>query len=351
MYNRKQYALQCVDSALNQTFKEDYEIIIRDDCSTDGVYEFIQEKYAKQISVGKIKLIRNKNNVGERGNVNKLIRDATGKYFSFLHNDDAYLPQALQHLYEVAEKFNADVVHGSGCLIFPQDGSNNFVPEIYDSATSKQVAVMSDIPLVRFQMWLRGEIFWDTQYNLFNRNFMIENEIFNGQASGDPVFLSLWWTMLSKVFVKTPVIFYVRRKRPKVSLTGKEISHKLEEIISEEIEMSREFNRLFNKVELLKNNEEYQYMAKAFTFFVREGAKIMHQDIYSNGVTPEIYNAVKNTFKKYFGDDYSYPMFLFNYAHVMPFSRSSYIINYNANPPTPPPSRVGVAACLINIAA
>ncbi len=337
LYNRKQYAVQCIDSALNQTFQEDYEIIIRDDCSTDGVFEFVQEKYANQISAGKIKLIRNKKNWGEKVNVNKLIRDATGKYIAFLHNDDAYLPHALQHLYDVAENFNADVVHGSGCLIFPEDDSKIFVSETYDSVISKKVAVMSDIPSERFQMWLRGEIFWDTQYNLFNRNFMIENEIFNGEASGDPIFLSLWWTMLAKVFVKTPVIFYVRRKRPKVQLTEKEIPRGIEEVISVEIEMSREFNRLFNKVELLKNNEEYQYMAKAFTFCVRESAWIMHKEIYRNGVTPEIYNAVKNTFKKYFGDDYYYPMFLFNWAHVMPFRRSSYIINYNANPA--PPSR------------
>ena len=49
LYNRKHLIDQCVDSVLNQTFT-DWELIIRDDCSTDGVVEFIEERYAEQIN-------------------------------------------------------------------------------------------------------------------------------------------------------------------------------------------------------------------------------------------------------------------------------------------------------------
>ena len=56
MYNRKHYIEDCVNSVLNQTF-QDFEIIIRDDNSTDGVFEFVQEKYSNEISTGKIKLL------------------------------------------------------------------------------------------------------------------------------------------------------------------------------------------------------------------------------------------------------------------------------------------------------
>ena len=50
LYNRKQYAVQCIDSALNQTFQENYEIIIRDDYSTDGVYEFVQKNISVKLT-------------------------------------------------------------------------------------------------------------------------------------------------------------------------------------------------------------------------------------------------------------------------------------------------------------
>ena len=50
MYNRKHYIEDCVNSVLNQTF-QDFEIIIRDNCSTDGSFEFVAKRYAKEIFV------------------------------------------------------------------------------------------------------------------------------------------------------------------------------------------------------------------------------------------------------------------------------------------------------------
>ncbi len=89
LYNRKHYIEDCIDSVLNQTFK-DFEIIIRDDVSTDGVFDFVKERYAAEISAGKIKLFRNEKNISEAFNVSRLLRDATGKYLTILHNDDLY---------------------------------------------------------------------------------------------------------------------------------------------------------------------------------------------------------------------------------------------------------------------
>ena len=176
MYNRKHYIEDCVNSVLNQTF-QDFEIIIRDDNSTDGVFEFVQEKYSKEISTGKIKLFRNEENLGEGKTTNKLILDATGKYFTFLHNDDIYMPYALQHLYEVAENFSADVVHASGFFVTDDENIRNlkFSPTCYDRHPVNKVEVMSDNPTERFKEWHELGTFHDIQYNIFNRRFIYKS--------------------------------------------------------------------------------------------------------------------------------------------------------------------------------
>lgn len=122
LYNRRHYIEQCLDSALNQTFKGDYEIIVRDDGSTDGSADFVEQRYADAISSGKLKLRRNEKNIGQFPTDNRLLREAGQIYIMMLHSDDLYLPHALEHMYEVAERFNADVVHESTYLKPSPDG-------------------------------------------------------------------------------------------------------------------------------------------------------------------------------------------------------------------------------------
>ena len=122
LYNRRHYIEDCINSVLIQTFR-DFEIIVRDDGSTDGSAEFIERRYADEISAGKLKLRRNKRNLGEHLTVEKLINEATGKYFMILHSDDLYLSHALEHMFTVAEKFQADVVHAGTFLQSPEDGT------------------------------------------------------------------------------------------------------------------------------------------------------------------------------------------------------------------------------------
>ena len=45
-FNHKHYIKRCLDSILNQEVKFDFEVIIGDDCSTDGTRNIVQE-YAK----------------------------------------------------------------------------------------------------------------------------------------------------------------------------------------------------------------------------------------------------------------------------------------------------------------
>ena len=63
IYNVEKYLRKCLDSVINQTFK-DIEIICINDCSADNCENIILE-YAKKD--GRIKIINNEKNYGING--------------------------------------------------------------------------------------------------------------------------------------------------------------------------------------------------------------------------------------------------------------------------------------------
>ena len=325
MYNRRHYIAQCIDSVLNQTF-QDFELIIRDDGSTDGSAEFVEERYAEQIASGKIKLRRNKKNIGEFATDNLLLQEVTGKYLMILHSDDFYLPDALEHMYNVAEQYNADVVYSTTYLRTPHNGSLDNPASLrkknYGKHKIDEITVMPDDPVWRFNQWLRNEIGIDAHHNIFNRNFFMENglrfETFaRASLAGGNRLLALKWIMCAKVFVKTPKPFYVYRDSPD-SITRAKISPELiANFISAQIECSRHLNKYFAEEEFFRDDEERQYLARTSLFASFHMYWILCRGAYKNGVTTDLNKAVEGAFKKYFGEDAGYLTFLFHWVHTL----------------------------------
>jgi GT2 family glycosyltransferase len=83
-YNRKKILDRLLSSILKSTYKK-MEIIIIDDASSDGTYEFIQKKYKNNKS---IKIFRNKKNMFAAGSKNEGLRRAKGEYIAFIDDDN-----------------------------------------------------------------------------------------------------------------------------------------------------------------------------------------------------------------------------------------------------------------------
>jgi glycosyltransferase involved in cell wall biosynthesis len=94
-YNSEKYIEKCLDSVINQTYKN-IEIIIVNDCSPDNVEEIIT-KYKQKDS--RIIYLKNKVNMGVGPTRNKGIDNAKGKYLYFLDSDDYILPNCIEELY------------------------------------------------------------------------------------------------------------------------------------------------------------------------------------------------------------------------------------------------------------
>lgn len=124
MYNAERYILRTITSVLNQTYKN-MEIIILDNCSVDDSFKIVSS-----ISDSRIRLIRNKTNIGLNGSLNKGITLSKGKYIKFLCADDELEPKCLEKMYLWAiekkiaiEYSNCRFIDENDNMIFDRAGS------------------------------------------------------------------------------------------------------------------------------------------------------------------------------------------------------------------------------------
>lgn len=105
-YNIEQYISKCLDSIINQTYKN-LEIIIVDDGSSDGTGRIVDE-YA--IIDSRIVVIH-KENGGVSSARNRGIDIATGDYIGFVDGDDTIEADMYEMLINNAIKYDADISH------------------------------------------------------------------------------------------------------------------------------------------------------------------------------------------------------------------------------------------------
>jgi glycosyltransferase involved in cell wall biosynthesis len=98
-YNGGKYLVECLDSCVNQSFK-DYEIIICDDCSSDETSSII-EKYA--VIYPFVTFYRGEQNLGLVGNWNKCLSLSLGKWIKFVFQDDYITNDCLQKFVDQIE--------------------------------------------------------------------------------------------------------------------------------------------------------------------------------------------------------------------------------------------------------
>lgn len=90
LYNAEKHLREAIDSILNQTFN-DFEFIIIDDCSTDGTAAILDSYEDTRI----IRL-RNSQNLGIVGALNRGLDAARGDYIARMDGDDISLPARFQ---------------------------------------------------------------------------------------------------------------------------------------------------------------------------------------------------------------------------------------------------------------
>ena len=105
VYNAQKSLARCIDSILNQTFK-DFELILLDDGSTDTSGE-ICDRYAE---IDERVRVIHKENSGVSDTRNRGLDIAEGKYLQFLDSDDWITPEATGLFVRTVEENQCDMV-------------------------------------------------------------------------------------------------------------------------------------------------------------------------------------------------------------------------------------------------
>jgi glycosyltransferase involved in cell wall biosynthesis len=110
-YNYGRYLSRAIRSLIGQTYdKNEFEILIIDDCSTDGSQDILSAFSANR----QVRVIYNDQNLGLAASCNKAIRDARGKYIIRVDADD-YVSADFLKVHHLFLSHNKGEMNATSC--------------------------------------------------------------------------------------------------------------------------------------------------------------------------------------------------------------------------------------------
>lgn len=195
VYNTEKYLKKCLDSVVNQTYKN-IEIIVINDASTDNSKEIIDD-YAKEYK--NIKLTNNPIHLGVAVSRNIGLDYAQGDYIYFLDSDDFIRTDAIEKLVNLAQLYDVPLVEAKYKSVFTNHEPNS------NRAPNELVNLEKDKNAIRN----RGGIAWN---KLYSRNLIKENIRFpENLCYEDNAFIYPILTIAKKSIVANEVLYFYRR--------------------------------------------------------------------------------------------------------------------------------------------
>ena len=202
IYNPGKHLRKCLDSIVNQTYKN-LEIILVDDGSTDSSLSVCKEYAEKDNRI----IVHHKENSGVSSTRNEGIKLAHGDYFSFIDSDDYLELDAYEYMIELMEKHNVDAVNYEHFVTYTdRETVHKLKDENYGLFDRKQAM---------YQLVHKVMFAWN---KLFSRriieNVWFDEEIARGE---DSLFAILAFDKADKIwFEKRPLYHYIQSENSAV---------------------------------------------------------------------------------------------------------------------------------------
>lgn len=214
VYNAEQYLEECLESIERQTLPN-FEVILVDDGSSDSSLD-ICRAFSKCDSRF---IVIEQENAGTSAARNTGIRASSGKYITFIDNDDFWMSgDALAQLLQVAQKTDADlIIHES---IVYDDETDSFDPitqkeglakTIDESDKARAIELLEENGLIASAVWTKA----------CKREVVIDNDLFfpTGMRNEDT-----YWTGRALLYCKSiawcDCVFYAYRKNHSYAQTS-----------------------------------------------------------------------------------------------------------------------------------
>lgn len=272
VYNSEKYLPQCLDSIINQTYK-DLEIICVNDGSKDNSWEILtayKKKYPQFVLI-------DKPNGGVSSARNSGLRAATGKYVQFMDSDDLIHSGTIKNLVEEAEAFNADIVRFNKSWF-----NKNEFPDINKALEHNIEDAEYYFHEENENPFARGGLSCNVIHDKFyKRDFLINNNLFFDEEvrlGEDSLFCWMSFIRTSGVVVDKNVYYY-HRTDIETSLMG---SSSLQKWFDNHMKMIEH---------LIKHKNDFKF--EGYKEFIMSWAVYYGSDIFNFGSSEEKSNNAK----------------------------------------------------------
>ena len=194
-YNGEKFLREQLDSIYNQTYKN-IEVVVCDDCPTDGTAQILEE-YKQKYG---LKYYINERNLGHAQNFGKAASLCGGEYIAFSDQDDIWLPKKIETL--VSGIGNYSLIHSDAKLI-DEHG------EIFSDSYEKH-SQMHHISTDHNTFYLLSGSFVQGAACLFKRK-LLENVLpIPSIVEQHDVWVGLFASLVEKgiIYVNIPLILY-----------------------------------------------------------------------------------------------------------------------------------------------
>ena len=327
MYKVERYIKSCVDSILAQTF-QDFEIILVDDASPDNCAELCQKFYGDN---EKVRLVRHEKNLGLGPARNTGMKHAVGKYIYFVDSDDLILPAALEKLFNVAERTNAQVVRTAGWYKLKQEEAKPVHAKDLKLTWARynNEGFLPNNLIYRFeQLWKKIELNPSAWCGFYRRDFLETNQIqFISIICEDVPFHLIVLGLAERFYILHDAV-YIYRIRENSIMTAKDVgklSRAIHAMVVGSIFTAKFLNRLPD-TEKSKIWRDSLLMAFFDSFFIKQITLPFYKDL---NLTTEMNETVNKALVQFFGDGAPFVRYFFNGYHL--YRRQSEILLQQRN--------------------